>query len=134
MRAYQPSRLLKSMRKYMVQNYLGEKVFVYRNLHRKCYSVKSVRTGRVIAHVDSIDLIDVRFKVSEAGRQRVLKTKQKNVHAGVVGYIADVSLLCQSSKVTYNPYRFDSFIRKDNEMPIYEAKIAHIDASGITVA
>jgi hypothetical protein len=118
----------------MVQNYLGEKVFVYRNLHRKCYSVKSVRTGRVIAHVDSIDLIDVRFKVSEAGRQRVLKTKQKNVHAGVVGYIADVSLLCQSSKVTYNPYRFDSFIRKDNEMPIYEAKIAHIDASGITVA
>jgi hypothetical protein len=122
------------VRRYMVQNYLGEKVFVYRNLHRKCYSVKSLKTGRVIAHVDSIDLINVVFRVSEAGRQRVLKTRQKNVHAGVVGYIADVSLLCQSSKVTYNPYRFDSFINKDNEMPIYEAKIARIDASGITVA
>jgi hypothetical protein len=116
-------------------DFIGERVFVYRNLHRKCYSVKSLKTGRVIAHVDSIDLINVVFRVSEAGRQRVLREKRKNVHAGVVGYIADVSLLCQlcqSSKVTYNPYKFDSFINKDNELPIYEAKIAHIDASGIT--
>ena len=117
----------------MVQNYLGHKVFVYRNLHRKCYSVKSLKTGRVIAHVDSIDLINVVFRVSEAGRQRVLREKRKNVHAGVVGYIADVSLLCQSNNVTYNPYRFDTFIKKDNEMPIFEAKIAHLDASGIKV-
>lgn len=117
----------------MIEHYLGEKVFVYRNLHRKCYSVKSLKTGRVIAHVDSIDLINVRFKVSEAGRQRVIREKQKNVHAGVVGYIADVSLLCQSSKVTYNPYKFDTFIRRDNELPVYEAKIAHLDASGIAI-
>ena len=117
----------------MINNYLGERVFVYRNLHRKCYSVKSLKTGRVIAHVDSIDLINVRFKVSEAGRQRVIREKQKNVHAGVVGYIADVSLLSQSSKVTYNPYKFDTFIRRDNELPVYEAKIAHLDASGIAI-
>ncbi len=117
----------------MVQNYLNEKVFVYRNLRKKCYSVKSLKTKRVIAHVDSINLIEVKFKVSEAGRQRVLRTKQKNVHAGVIGYIADISLLCQSSNVTYNPYKFDSFVNKDNEMPIYEANIACIDASGIKV-
>lgn len=110
---------------------LGERVFVYRNLHRKCYSVKSLKTGRVIAHVDSIDLVNVTFKVSEAGRQRVLKTRQKNVHAGVVGYIADVSLLCQSTKVTYNPYKWTSFVRKDDESSIKSAKIAVIDASGI---
>ncbi len=112
---------------------IGQKVFVYRNLHRKCYSVKSVKTGRVIAHVDSIDLADAVFKVSESGRQRVLKSRQKNVHAGVMGYITDVSIVCQPIKVTYNPYRFDSFIRRDNEMPIYEARIARLDASGIAV-
>lgn len=117
----------------MIEHYLGEKVFVYRNLHRKCYSVKSLKTGRVIAHVDSIDLINVVFRVSEAGRQRVLKTRQKNVHAGVVGYIADVSLLRQSSKIVYNPYKYDSFIRSINEMPIYKAEIARIDATGIEV-
>jgi len=112
---------------------IGRKVFVYRNLHKKCYSVKCMVTHRVIAHVDTIELIGAVFKVSEAGRQRVLREKRKNVHAGVVGYIADVSMVCQPSGVTYNPYRFDSFIRKDNELPIYEAKIAHLDASGIRI-
>ena len=112
---------------------LGERVFVYRNLHRKCYSVKSLKTGRVIAHVDSIDLVNVTFKVSEAGRQRVIRERRKNVHAGVVGFIADVSLLGQSTKVTYNPYKFDSFIKKDTELPMYSAKIAHLDTTGITI-
>lgn len=110
--------------------YIGERVFVYRNLHRKCYSVKSMQTGRVLFHADDITLVNVKFRVGKAGRERVLRTKQKNVHAGVVGYIADVSLLCQSIKVTYNPYKYSSFVRQD-ESSIVEAKIAHIDASGI---
>ena len=49
-----------------------KKVFVYRNLHKKCYSVKDWKTKKVIAHVDNIFLKDAVFKVSEAGRQRVL--------------------------------------------------------------
>jgi hypothetical protein len=73
------------------------------------------------------------FRVSEAGRQRVLCDKRKNVHAGVVGFVADISLLGQSVKVTYNPYKFDSFIKRDNELPVYTAKVAHLDATGITV-
>lgn len=111
--------------------YVGERVFVYRNLHRKCYSVKSMQTGRVLFHVNDITLVNVKFRVGKAGRERVLRTKQKNVHAGVVGYIADVSLLCQGNRVTYNPYKYSSFVRQD-ESSIVEAKIAHIDASGIT--
>ena len=42
---------------------INERVFVYRNLHKKCYSVKSMRTGKVIAHVSDITLINVQFKV-----------------------------------------------------------------------
>ena len=111
--------------------YVGERVFVYRNLHRKCYSVKFLETSRVLFHTNDITLINVKFRVGKAGRERVLRTRQKNVHAGVIGYIADVSLIGQTSKVTYNPYKYSSFVRQD-ESSIVEAKIAHIDASGIT--
>jgi hypothetical protein len=113
---------------------IGEKVFVYRNLHKKCFSVKSMKTGRVIAHVHEIMLSQPKFKVSEAGRERVLRTKQKNVHAGVIGYVTDsyVNFLCPTIKVTYNPYKYTSFVRQD-ESSISEAKIAHIDSFGIHV-
>jgi L-fucose mutarotase/ribose pyranase (RbsD/FucU family) len=113
---------------------IGQKVFVYKNLHKKCYSVKLLKTGRVIAHVDEITLWDASFKVSEAGRQRVIKEKRKNVHAGVVGIVANVNILCQLKGVTYNPYKFDSFIMRDNELPIYNAQVARLDTTGINVA
>ena len=64
------------------------KVFVYFNLHRKLFSVKALEgpdKGKVIGHTTYLWLKDVTFKVSEAGRQRVLREKRKNVHAGVVG-------------------------------------------------
>ena len=111
---------------------IGRKVFVYRNLHKKCYSVKCMLTHRVIAHVDTIELIGAVFKVSEAGRQRVLREKRKNVHAGVVGIWSDTSSVCTDA-VTYNPYRFDSFIYKNNELPIYKATVARLDKNGIMI-
>jgi hypothetical protein len=33
-----------------------ERVFVYFNLHKKVWSVKSLKTGRVIAHANFIEL------------------------------------------------------------------------------
>lgn len=112
---------------------IGERVFVYRNLHKKCYSVKSLKTGRVIAHVDSIDLINVSFRVSQAGRNRVLREKRKNVHAGVVGYVSCPLGAEHSVSVTYNPYKFDSFVTKIDELPIFKADKARIDLSGIKI-
>ena len=64
------------------------RVFVYYNLHKKCWSLKALsgnQKGRVVAHGDAVELKDCEFKVSEAGRQRVLRERQKNVHAGVAG-------------------------------------------------
>jgi len=92
------------------------KVFVYFNLHRKLWSVRNVKTGRVIDHTDYIVLTDVKFKVSQAGRQRVLREKKKNVHAGVQGYVANdediksIRILGKQGSVTYNPYKYDSFV------------------------
>lgn len=106
------------------------RVYVYRNLHRGGYSVK--HKGRVIAHVESISLTNVRFLVGKAGNAKVRLNKSKNVHAGCSGiWVGDVSLLGQSTRVTYNPYKWTSFVRKDDESSIKTAKVAVIDASGI---
>lgn len=96
------------------------KVFAYRNLHRDCWSVKALEgslKGRVIYHAKEIALWDCKFKVSEAGRQRVLREKAKNVHAGVVGYMYDDMLapaLACGDRVTYNPYKYKSFVLADS--------------------
>lgn len=106
------------------------RVYVYRNLHRGGYSVK--HKGIVVAHVSSITLTDVRFLVGQAGNAKVRREKSKNVHAGVSGiWVGDVSLLGQSTNVTYNPYKYTSFVRRSDESSIKSAKIAVIDASGI---
>lgn len=103
------------------------KVFVYRNLHKDCWSVKALEgidRGRVIAHMKEVTLWNCKFKVSEAGRQRVLKERRKNVHAGVVGYIdkyLDDWTCSITIPVTYNPYKYDSFVRAEDEQPIESA-------------
>ena len=75
------------------QNPEGLKCFVYFNLHRKVWSIKALEgehKGRVIAHSSMVEMSDCSFKVSEAGRQRVLRDKRKNVHAGIVGVVRTI--------------------------------------------
>ena len=114
------------------------KVFVYYNLHRKCWSVKALEgpnKGLVIAYRDHMWLEDCTFKVSQAGRNRVLRERRKNVHAGVVGtWYTDETDECVNSVVsfmtkamipaTYNPYKFSTFVNKDTHQCINHAKDA----------
>lgn len=104
------------------------RVFVYRNLHRQCFSIKALEgpnKGRVIARRDFVELTGVRFKVSEAGRQRVLRTGQKNVHAGVVGEWTDSQEMdtADTQPVRYNPRECSTFLTQDGQ-PIFEASKA----------
>lgn len=107
----------------------GQKVFVYRNLHTGTWSVKDKESNRVVRHTNAVYLRDVDFKVSKAGLERVRKEGRKNVHAGVLGFVDDVAEemfeIYNSSltEVTYNPYRYDSFVIKQTEQPIYEAQM-----------
>lgn len=102
---------------------LGKRVQVYFNLHKKVFSVKDKKTGLVIAHVNNIYLEDVDFKVSQAGRKRVLAEKRKNVHAVVEGtVICPVETLgIGMEAVTYNPYKYDSFVIRQSEKPLKKA-------------
>lgn len=104
------------------------RVFVYFNLHKKLFSIKSLdgnTRGLVIGHEKSVSLTNVTFKVSEAGRQRVLREKRKNVHAGVVGELSDNILNIDTMiEVTYDPYKYNSFVVKSSLEPIYESNQA----------
>ena len=70
---------------HLIEDNIMKRVQVYWNLHLGRYSVR--QSGRVIDHVDSIILRDVRFNVAPAGRDKVRATGVKNVHATVTGYI-----------------------------------------------
>jgi hypothetical protein len=123
-----------------------KRVFVYRNLHKDCWSVKSKETGRVVAHADRVELSDVEFKVSESGRQRVLEEKSKNVHAGLVGTLEmfhvrgaeipsatyvngqDSDSNANNVSITYNPYKYKHFVVRETEAPVKHAKTAVLQA------
>jgi len=108
------------------------RVFVYRNLHKNCLSVRCVKTKRVIAYVDFILLEDCKFKVSQKGRERVLKEKRKNVHAGIEGEWVEhkrVLLTSYTFRVIYDPYKHKTFVDNRNT-PRYECKNAIVTIAG----
>jgi hypothetical protein len=112
------------------------KVFVYRNLHKGCYSVKDWKTKRVIAHVQSIVVENAQFKVSQAGRSRVLKEKRKNVHAGILGDWNPKkrhNISKMKTGVYYNPYLCSTFIIKSTEKPIFNADRVFVHESGVSI-
>lgn len=70
----------------------NNKVYIYRNLHKKTYSIKIL--GKVHGYADWISIdgslakegIGCGFQVSQRMRKRVLVTGHKTVHAYVWGY------------------------------------------------
>lgn len=103
---------------------------VYKNLHNGMWSIASVETGLVVGHADIVLLENTTLVVSEAGRQRVLKERRKNVHAYIVGDILHTKSfkpfkgrtlvetgrysigLRDGERISYNPYRGASFFNK----------------------
>lgn len=99
-------------------------MFCYWNLHKRTWSVKALSgyaKGKVIAHSDTVALAYPYAKVSEAGRQRVIREKRKNVHAGIVGLfeldrlqddVLHVEACGEGEQITYNPYKGPHFTYK----------------------
>jgi hypothetical protein len=108
--------------------FLGKKVMVYFNLHKKTFSVSY--DNKVIMHADYVKLGDVEFRVRTGGRDRVRSEKQKNVHAFVIGNLLEYcEYPCENipnppstNIITYNPYKNETFVYKDGGQPIYTAK------------
>lgn len=104
------------------------RVEVYWNYNKKCYSVRSLEgenKGRVILHTNKLFLENVKFVVQAGGRNRVLKEKSKNVHAFVRGFIGKDRKIIGKS-ITYNPYKYSSFVSREDQKSIFSAKFARL--------
>jgi hypothetical protein len=123
----------------------GLPVRVYRNLNKTSptgqpvYSIKDTKTGLVLAHAVEVYVEHPLFVVKESGRQRVLREKRKNVHAWVEGWITTPERFDQRCRgrnsflrdVTYNPYKFDSFVTTKMGRPVHAAGMALLDSDGV---
>ena len=126
------------------------KVEVYRNLHNGMLSIRDAKTKHVVGHADRVTLADVTFHVSQAGRERVLRERRKNVHAVVRGslvsymfgggykgrslssYVSEGEVpqfAMADMQVKYNPYKAGAFMVGDE--PVHEAKAVRIGIAGI---
>lgn len=89
-------------------------VRVYKNLNNGKMSIQ--QNGKVVAYTDSITLKNASFKVNEGGRQRVIRERQKNVHAYAIGLIVSFTDhdTLDGQPVTYDPYKFGHFYAKQD--------------------
>jgi len=136
---------------------LGSQVRVYRNVTRKCWSVQyreaHIRrdNGRVTyrwqvaGHDQAVCLQGVHFQVSGPGRERVLASGKKEVHAYAIGTLVATGArmgaddgafyrlagLCKQ-EVTYNPKRSAGphFTRRHAQDAVFQAGHAFLDGSG----
>ena len=109
------------------EEFLGLRVMVYYNLHKHTFSV--TYKGKVVLYADYVKLKNVEFRVREGGRERVRREMKKNVHAFVIGDLIDYCVFpCENmppesntNVITYNPKKYDTFVNKDTEEPVYRA-------------
>lgn len=103
-------------------------VEVYFNLHRKEFSIR--QDGLVVQHMMHLDLQDVTFHVQPAGNAKVRKEMKKNVHAYIKGMPAPPNAtvsLTKLGELTYNPYKYKTFVWKETEEPIQSAEWVSLD-------
>jgi hypothetical protein len=103
--------------------------------------------GKVIDIVDAVIVKNVSFVVREGGRQRVLRDKQKNVHAFVQGDIVKTFPLNTLKKtatgsslapgkdaivrVSYDPYHAGYFFREDTGKAVADSPLVVVAPSGV---
>lgn len=127
---------------------------IYCNIRKKTLSVKALEgpfKGRVVAGVERMLLADAEFRVSEAGRQRVINSGHKNVHAGVIGRpiavwgavvrddldpatheglgasINNIWPVFRGERVSYNPFKTRTFVRAGTRKKVSTAKRVLLD-------
>ena len=104
---------------------IGQKIRVYRNLHKGLFSIQDYKTKKVIAHGDGILIKNVNFTVYKKGQEKVRRTRQKAVHAYVVGEFLgeETNLRDDLTQVFYNPYETDDFVELETMKPIQQSSI-----------
>ena len=117
---------------------MDKKVRTYWNLHAGQWSIVDTETGLVVARQPELFLegadieptydkrgktIEPKFRVRQGGRMRVIKEGKKNVHAFAEGWYPSVWISPkwyddEGRRVTYNPYKNETFVYKDTGQPV----------------
>lgn len=101
----------------------GMRVFVYWNLHRHLWSLRAAEGphyGRIVGHASSVRLRGATGVVNEKQRQRVIRTRNKNVHAGILGRVDGLEPRNWTGvRITYNPYDYATFVYADDTERVY---------------
>lgn len=101
---------------------IGQQTRVYRNLQNGTMSLQQRVDGRwkVVGHVREAVLRHVTFHLNEAGRQRVIAQRQKNVHAWAEGVLVGESCPGFDAPIdlAYNPYRDRTFVERQTLKPL----------------
>jgi len=108
----------------------------YWNLHKRTFSVRDPKTRKVIGHQDEITMKSPSFRVSEAGRQRVLREKAKNVHAVVRGEEAWTDGRIGRDflgRLTYDPYKSGEFGLEFGGVNFPVTSVGYIVATVVTI-
>lgn len=111
------------------------KVDVYRNLNDDCISVRSRESedyGAVVSHEQKVHISDAVFVVQQSGRQRVIESGQKNVHAFVRGKWDESEKVICGEPVTYNPYEYGHFVHEETEQPVASAELVAVTTGGVS--
>ena len=99
------------------------------------YSIK--QNNLVVAHALRLCLTNVHFIVNEKGRQKVIETKQKNVHAFIKGFVKGSCMGTTAKRndlpvtVYYNPYKTKTFINKSYNKPLKGALAVIADENSV---
>lgn len=116
---------------------------IYYNLHKKCFSVQAwdidKKGWRLYLHAAQLEALDIKMKISEVGRQRVIREGRKNVHAFI--YAKSISPICPTAaqqaigreytrRCSYNPYRVGHFFDKETEEPVHSLDKALLHEAG----
>ncbi len=114
---------------------------IYKNIHKSkqektnVFSIRNHRTKKVVAYFKGPFYIkEAFFKVSIAGRNRVVKEQRKNVHAFIKGY----PTFSENIKfpvffkgvVSYNPYLFPYFFDVKTEEEIISSDLLYVNREG----
>ena len=108
----------------------GTVVDLYCNLRTKGGSLRAVRgplAGRVIATPHHVVLKDVTFRINRGGQARARREGQRVVHAFARGTVVAADRAIGAVRVTYNPYRHETFVRADTQEPVHQAERLTLD-------
>jgi len=112
-------------------------VEVYKNLHKKLYSIRSNKTGLVVGHSQAVAVRNATLVVQAGGRERVLREQRKNVHAFVKGERISFDFTQPElahlvfEEITYNPHKNSSFVYKGTNTPVRHADLVVLWPGGV---